>query len=187
VGTVKYTTVDAAKTEGGMGSSDTNHLKLHFPNSPVGRGNVLQDNGTPESKIKVAFTKLCMYGVIPESLVDTDIPAKGTYAPNGFSADYTDNPGFPDYNNVTVVDPDDPETIGKGWPASPWVPNPNSSPGGRYTEQPAPPVGYGRGAREQYGSGPEPTTKTLRSSAMKIQNQTLGRYKLGSSSPSIGH
>ncbi len=83
--------------------------------------------------------------------------------------------GAPDLSTVSYANPGD--------PASPWVPNPASSPSGNAADQPAPPDGYGQEpTSDGYGTGPtanapdrNPSVTSAKVAATIGQTMTLGK------------
>ena len=176
MGDIRYTTVNPKVTRGGMGSSDTQHLRRQFPNSPIGKS-ILIDNGEINSPLRSAFQQLCMVGTVPENLSNNNPPSE-TYGPNGFSRDYPAHPDFPDYSDVS--------TGPGGLPAGPFAPNPSSSPTCSPSDLPTPPDGFGKGQRPtQYGSGINATSRSPRISSALISLNVLGTYIKGSSVPGL--
>ena len=185
--TTKYITVDPVSTEGGKGSADTSTLSTIFHQSPIGKG-ILKDNGLvgDQNPLRYAFEVLCQRGVTPEDLDGAE--AQNTYAPNGFSRDYWQNEE--DTGKVPVVRSNDPDSIGKGLPVTPYVPNLASSPSCLYVNQPAMPnesVNLSPLSRPPaYGSGANATRRHRLVSRLTIGSGRIGAYRLGSSVSASG-
>ena len=114
-----------AATARSLGQSDTSALRDAFRGSPIHSGDYSDD------KAREVFMMLLNSTVTVPGDGDFDLTFSG--APN-------------------LADVD---TGGSGLPASPYVPNPASSPTGLPSDQPAPPDGFGAEARTiGYGSGP---------------------------------
>lgn len=126
---VTRTVRDAGSAPNGTSKSDYATLAASFPGSPIHAGRI-----TDDSQKKQLFD-----GVLKNSALSV---------PDGiFNMMFG---GAPDLSTVSYSNPGD--------PASPFVPNPASSPSGKAADQPAPPEGYGQEPTSTgYGEGPTAT------------------------------
>lgn len=123
---IEKTSRDKGSATNGVSKSDYATLAASFPGSPI-----LSETVTDQSQ-KDKFFK----NVLKNTALNT---------PDGiFNLMFG---GAPDLSTVTYANPGD--------PASPFVPNPTSSPSGKPTDQPAPPDGYGVApTSDGFGEGP---------------------------------
>jgi len=164
---LRLTTTNPARTDGGMGVSNTARLEASFGSSPVGKIDALKDNGELDAPIRLLFQKLALDGIVPAG-----------FGIINFNRDFVGPEGeeVPTYGDV--------ETGAGGLPASPWVPNPASV--GPDTDMnptalPAPPEGFGLDPNSQFGSGVGGSERDPAVNSINIAKQQLGNYKLGKS------
>jgi len=122
---VAKTSRDAGTATNGVSKSDHATLASCFPGSGILNGNITDDS-----------QKQKFFKVLKTSALNT---------PDGtFNMMFG---GAPDLSTVTYANPGD--------PASPFVPNPTSSPTGNPADQPAPPADYGlKPTSSGFGEGP---------------------------------
>ena len=159
---VKQTTVNPPRTDGGLGKSNTSYLAAAFNASPILNGDdPLLDDGSADAPLLAHFRALALDGIVND----------GGHTYGEFNRDYAEN-GAPSYGEV--------ETGGGGLPASPWVPNPASPGPGTLdpTNQAPAPDGFGENPPEQWGTGVGSQLSPQESSA-QIASQKLGDYVMG--------
>ncbi len=136
----------------GGSTSDTASLKSIFAKSPIHADTY----GDAEAK-----------AVMLDSLTGvTTVPGLGDVNMNYIHAD------SPDLRSVA--------TGGGGLPASPFVPNPASSPSGKASDQPAPPEGFGATpTSDGYGNGPtaNATKRNPILSARRVKRMSLRYFR----------
>ena len=157
------------RTNGGLGSSNTERLQSSFSKSPIGTTAALDDNGgLLDNPIREFFERVVLNGVVEN----------GGFMVANFDRDFT---GAPGYGSVMYENPGD--------PASAWVPNPSSPTedfGDQHTLAPPPPgFGSSDNVNEQYGSGQTATapSRDPAVSSNNISRQKLGGLALGVSTP----
>lgn len=122
---IAKTSRDKGTATNGVSKSDHATLASCFPGSPI-----------LSERISDAVQKSKFFAVLASPALNT---------PDGtFNMMFG---GAPDLSTVAYANPGD--------PASPYVPNPASSPSGNAADQPAPPAGYGlEPLSDGYGEGP---------------------------------
>lgn len=122
---IAKTTRDKGSATNGVSRHDTESMQALYPNSPIHANRI--DNASQKK-------------ILQDILDDEALEGGGIKA----------NMQFGDAPDLSTV-----ETGGGGLPASPFVPNPTSSPTGNAVDQPKAPDNYGSEPTSQgYGDGP---------------------------------
>jgi hypothetical protein len=200
----KQITIEITTSKAGLGAvaglstSDTEKLKEMYPNSPihngimtppdtsVGFGTVVNPDGSTTSlveadpDIRVQFQRLVMDGNVKDfSTNGMTLAADAGFNFNSFNRDFHEN-GAPDMTKVPVG--------AKGLPASPYVPNPSSSPTTEPADQHPPPakfLKYDNSENTAKSSRPpfigEGTVLTPHVSSQRTAEHKVGQYLMGKS------
>jgi hypothetical protein len=190
----KQTTIEIMTSKAGLGAvaglstSGTAKLKEMYPNSPIHNGLMMPPDtsaatGTPtkaDPDIRVQFQRLVMDGNVKDFSTDgMTLEADAGFNFNSFNRDFHEN-GAPDMTKVPVG--------AKGLPASPYVPNPSSSPTTEPADQYPPPakfLKYDNSEDTAKSSRPpfigEGTVLTPHVSSQRTAEHKVGQYLMGKS------